>query len=122
MTPINLFTSRRNKRIQKIVGLYPKTLAPGNLDPRPTLIFFAKLVTKFSSATWSERNHLVREMRVTISRFVMAESPQSFNHRVLRFRLPRIDDVVYLRHIAEVRMIPFALGGRDPAIVGVGIA
>jgi len=49
-------------------------------------------------------------MRVTIGGFAVAKPAQSFNHRVLRLRLPRVDDVVNLGYIAEVGMIYFAVG------------
>src|SRR5208337_359005 len=122
MTPIHLFASRGDERIQKIVGLNAKPFAPGNLDPWPRLIFFAQGVAKFGGTTRRQRDHLIGEMRITIGSFVVAQSAQRFDDRVLGLRLARIDDVINLRHIAKVWMILLALGSRDPAIMSIGIA
>ena len=61
-------------------------------------------------------------MRVVVGGLVVAEPAQGFDHRVLRFRLPRIDHVVNFRNVAEMRMIFLALHGGYPALVLVGIA
>src|SRR6266849_10770433 len=104
MTRIHFLASRRDQSIQEIVRFHAKALAARNLDPRSSLIFFAKCVSKFSSAARSECNHLVGKVRVAIGRFAVAKSTQSFNHRVLRLGLSSIDDVVNLSHIAKVGM------------------
>ncbi len=111
MPPIHFFASRGNESIQQIVRLNPEPLAPGNLDERPRLIFFAQVVAEFGGTARSECDHLVGEVRVAIGGFSVAKSAQSFDHRVLRLRLTRIDDVIDLRHIAEVGMLFFAVGG-----------
>src|SRR5208282_6031059 len=103
--------SRCNESVQEVVRLHAEALAAGDLDPRTPLIFIAKLVAKFGSAARRERDHLVGEVRIAIGGFAVAESAESFDHRVLRLRLACIDDVVNFRHIAEVWMISLAIGG-----------
>ena len=122
MSPIHFFAGRGDQSVQQIIRLHPKPLSPGDLDPRPPLIFFAQGVAKFSRAARSKCHHLVRKMRITIGRFVVAQSAQSFDHRVLSLGLPGIDDVINLGYIAKVWMIFFAMSGRNPAIMRIRIA
>src|SRR5471032_1167511 len=61
-------------------------------------------------------------MGVVIGGFLVAKAAEGVNHGVLRFRLARINHVVDFGHVAEVGMVRVAGGGRNPALVGVGIA
>src|SRR5579862_2595229 len=61
-------------------------------------------------------------MGVVIGGFSVAQAPERLNDSVLRLRLPSVNDVVYLGHVAEVWMIFLSLDRRYPAIVLIGIA
>ena len=113
MARINFFFCRSNQRVDQIIGLYPETLAARNLDVGTRLVLVRQLIAQIGGATWRERNHLIRKMRVVISLLVVAKSAQRFNDGVLRFRLPGIDYVVNLSHIAKMRMIQGTHLGRE---------
>ena len=107
---------RRDQPIEQVVGLHAEAFASRDFDVGASLVFLRKLVTKFGGAARRERDHLVGEMRVVVGGLVVAQAAQGFDHRVLRFRLARVDDVVDLRYIAEVRMVRLAFGRGDPAL------
>src|ERR1700722_9691837 len=61
-------------------------------------------------------------MRVVVGGFVVAKSAQRFHDCALGLRLAGVNYVVDFGHVPEVWMFFFAVGGGDPAVMGVGIA
>src|ERR1700678_313119 len=122
MPGIHLFASRSHKSIEQIICLNTETLASRNFNPGSSLIFLTQRITKFNCTPWSERDHLIGEVRVAIGGFIVPKSAQGFDHRVLRFRLSCVDHVVNLGHIPKVRMVFFTMGSRDPAVASIRIA
>src|SRR3954462_5072132 len=110
-----------DQRIQKIVGLYAKTLAPRDFYIGALLVFFRYVIAQFHGATWRERHHFIRKMMVVLCLFRVAKSTNRFNHIVLWIGLARDDDVINCIHAAKVRMVFFARLGRNPHLAAIGI-
>src|ERR1700687_2763716 len=116
MTRIDFLLGGQNELIEQIVGFHPKTFTPAYLDVAARLVFLAQVVAEFRRAAWSQRDHLVGEVRVMLSGLTMAESAQGFDDRVLRLRLTGVDNVVNFGDVAEVRMIFFSVHRGNPAV------
>ncbi len=108
MAGVDFFAGGGDEGVEQVIGFYAETFAAGNLDPGAGFFFFAELVAEFGGATRREGDHLVREMRVAVGGFVVAQAAQGFDNRVLGFGLAGVDYVVDFGDIAKVGMI---LGG-----------
>jgi hypothetical protein len=109
MASIDFLFRRRDQSVEQVIGLDAKAFASGNLNVGASFVFVRKLVAEFSGATRSERDHLVRKMRVMIGLLVVTESTKSFDHSELRFGLAGVDHIVDFGYIAEMRMNRFAI-------------
>ena len=122
MSIVNLVLGVKSERIEQVVGLHTETFPAGHFDVATLPVIRRELVPQLSGGLRREGHHFVGEVRVVVGSFMVAKAAQSFDHGVLCFRLPGIDDVVNLGHIAEVGMIILAVVRRNPAVMAVPIA
>src|SRR5579859_1958729 len=111
MTRVDLFLRGGDQLVEQVVGLHAEAFAPADFDVGAGFIFLIENVAEFSGAARRERHHLIRKMRVVIRSPSVPKAPERFNHRVLCLRLPRVDYIVDLGYISEMRMIFLTIRG-----------
>src|SRR5579872_5158912 len=121
MPRVDFFLCRDDQLVKQIVGLYAEPFTPADPDEGSRLVFLTQVVAELGSAAWSQHDHPVGEVRKMVGSFSVTQIAQGFLNCVLRFRLSYVDDVVVFGHVAEMRMILFAMSGGDPAVVVVRI-
>ena len=122
MAGIDFVLGGDNELIEQVVGFDAETFAATDFNVGARFVFFAERVAEFGGTARRQRDHLVRKMGVVVGGFVVAESSQGFDDSILRLGLAGVDDVIDFGDVAEMRMIFFALDGRDPAVVLIRIA
>ncbi len=122
MPAVDFLLGGSDQRVEQVIGLDTEPLTSRYLNVGLRAIFFFDLVTQLQRAARRERHHLVGEMRVVRGLFGVAQQANGLDDSILRIRLPRINDVIDRRDIAEVWMVSFALLGRDPDLMLIGIA
>src|SRR5258708_22238297 len=116
MAGVDFILGREDELIEQVVGFDAEAFAARDLDVGTRLVFVAERVAEFGGAARRERDHLVGEMGVVIGGFVMAESAEGFDYRVLRFGLAGVGHLVGFCGVARGGGVPLPLPCRKPAI------
>src|SRR5207244_2580214 len=111
VTGVDFFSGGSNQGIKEVIRLDAKTFAAGNLDVGASFVFIREFVAEFRGAAGRESDHFVREMSVVVGLLLVAKLAQRLKDRVLGFGLARVNDVVDLADLDEMRMIGLSIGG-----------